>query len=103
MLLNGLARMPSRLVQGAGRADLQAKVHLEELPFYLPGLWWLLTSFGIEGVAIAWVVRAAVDPLLLFIMALRFLPTGAGGVRRAALKLWERLWLYWSSPRCRWA
>jgi len=74
VLINGLAHVPLGLVQGAGRPDFTAKLHLVELPLYLLLLWWLLAFYGIVGVAVAWVVRVAIDGLLLFIMAHRLLP-----------------------------
>ena len=36
-------------------------------------LWWLLNAHGIVGVAIAWVLRVAVDATILFLMANRLL------------------------------
>lgn len=75
VFINSHAHVPSGLVQGAGRPDLTAKLHLFELPFYLLILWWLLGAYGIVGAAIAWVVRVAVDTLFLFVMAHRLLPS----------------------------
>ena len=49
VLINSLALVPLALVQGAGRPDLSARLHLLELPFYLVGLWWGLTAWGIIG------------------------------------------------------
>ena len=85
IFINSLAFIPFALVQGAGRPDLTAKLHLVELPFYLFALWWLLGAFGIEGAAVAWVIRVAVDALLLFAISWRFLPTGSMMVWRTAL------------------
>jgi len=77
MLFFGPTQIPLGLIQGAGRPDLAAKVHLVELPLYLLALWWLLGIFGIEGAAIAWVVRLVADALVLFAMVPRFLPNTA--------------------------
>lgn len=74
VFINSLARVPFALVQAAGRPDLTAKLHIIELPFYLLTIWWLIARAGIEGAAIAWVARVAVDAILLFTMARRFLP-----------------------------
>jgi O-antigen/teichoic acid export membrane protein len=71
MFVNSFAYVPFGLLQGAGRPDITAKLHLAEFPFYLLGLWWLLGAYGIVGAAIAWVVRMTVDALLLFLMAHR--------------------------------
>ncbi len=73
VFINSHARVPSGLLQGAGRPDLSAKLHLIELPFYLLILWWLLGAYGIVGAAIAWVLRVAVDTIFLFAMAHRLL------------------------------
>lgn len=75
VLFNSLASIPFALVQGAGRPDLTAKLHLIELPFYLLTVWWLITSRGIEGAAIAWVARVVVDTFFLFGISYRILPT----------------------------
>jgi O-antigen/teichoic acid export membrane protein len=75
VFLNAHANVPFGLVQSAGRPDLTAKLHLVELPFYLLVLWWLLNSFGIVGVALAWLLRVVVDTISLFIIASRLVAT----------------------------
>jgi O-antigen/teichoic acid export membrane protein len=77
VFINSLAQAPFALVQGVGRPDLTARLHLIELPLYLGLLWWLISTRGIEGAAIAWTARVAVDALVLFIMARRLLPVRA--------------------------
>ena len=74
VFINSLAQVPFALVQGVGKPDLTAKLHLIELPAYLATLWWLTRRHGIEGAAIAWTARAIVDALVLFVLAKRFLP-----------------------------
>lgn len=74
IFINGLAAAPFAVVQGAGRPDLTAKLHLIELPAYLITLFWLIRAQGIEGAAMAWTGRVAFDALVLFILARRFLP-----------------------------
>jgi len=74
VLFNSLAQIPYALLQGAGRADLTARFHLIELPLYLAVLWTLVNFLGLEGAAIAWSLRAAVDMALLFAAAGRLLP-----------------------------
>ena len=85
VFINSLAQVAFALVQGAGRPDLTAKLHLIELPFYLLAIWWLIGSYGIEGAAIAWVVRIGVDTIFLFGMAQRFLPIKASIIRKKIL------------------
>jgi O-antigen/teichoic acid export membrane protein len=72
VLINSLANIPFALVQGVGRPDLTAKLHLIELPAYLLTLWWLIGARGVEGAAIAWTARMGVDALVLFGMTQRF-------------------------------
>ena len=77
VFIHSLGQIPYALIQGAGRPDLVAKLHLVELPFYVVILWWLIITNGIVGAAIAWVARIAVDTVFLFSMVRRVLPTGA--------------------------
>jgi O-antigen/teichoic acid export membrane protein len=74
VFISSLANVPFAFLQGVGRPDLTAALHLIELPLYLGLLWWLISTRGIEGAAIAWSVRIGVDALLLFGLAKRFLP-----------------------------
>lgn len=76
VLINSLAQMPFTFVQGAGRPDWIAKLHLLELPFYFLGLWWALGAAGIEGAAIAWTLRVTLDALALLWMAHVVAPSG---------------------------
>lgn len=87
VFFNSLAQIPFALVQGAGRPDLTAKLHLIELPLYLALLWFALAAFGIEGAAMAWTARAALDMLVLFLLAFRLIPTQQESIRRMVLAL----------------
>lgn len=82
VLLNSLAQVPFAVLQGVGRPDLTAKVHLVELPLYVLVAWWLIGSRGIEGAAIAWLIRATVDAFVLFWLSLRLLPTSSRFAQR---------------------
>ena len=65
IFVNSFAQLGFAVVQGGGRADLTAKFHMFEFPFYLAGLWYLLSVAGAVGAAIAWLLRASLDLLLL--------------------------------------
>jgi O-antigen/teichoic acid export membrane protein len=69
VLINSLAYVPFAFVQGAGRPDLSAKLHLAELPVYLLVLWLFMQQWGIVGAAAAWTLRVAVDAVVLFAMS----------------------------------
>lgn len=74
VFLSGLAQVPFSLLQGVGRPDVTATLHLIELPIYLGLMWWLISKRGIEGAAIAWSARVSIDALFLFVLARRSLP-----------------------------
>lgn len=67
ILINCMAHVPFTLIQGAGSAKLAAMIHAIELPFFLAALWWLTSSYGITGAAVAWLLRMTVDTILMFI------------------------------------
>lgn len=85
VFVNSLARIPLVLVQGAGRPDLISKICLLQLPFYLPAGFWLVKNYGIEGAAIAWVARVAVDASLLFWLAFRMFDNSLIVARRMCI------------------
>lgn len=66
VLFNSLANIPFAFIQGIGRPDLTAKLHLIELPFYLLTLWILINDWGIAGAAAAWSLRSLIDMIILF-------------------------------------
>jgi O-antigen/teichoic acid export membrane protein len=84
VLLNGMAQVPSAMLQGVGRPDLTALLHLIELPCYLPLACWLIAARGIEGAAMAWTARTALDLLLFFAAAGWILPGSRPAVVRLA-------------------
>lgn len=65
VLMNALALIPFTLIQGVGRPDVTAKLHLLETPFYLLFLLYAIKNFGIVGAAVVWTARVSVDGLLL--------------------------------------
>lgn len=82
VLINSLAYIPSTALHGIGRPDITGKLHLAELPLYIGMIWVLGERWGIEGIAIAWVLRVALDTVFLFAAASRFLPNSAADLRR---------------------
>ncbi|TLS19632.1 MAG: hypothetical protein FDZ72_03080 [Betaproteobacteria bacterium] len=63
--LNVLAQVPQTLLQGTGNADAVGRLQLLELPCYLVLVAVLMQAYGLVGVALAWVLRAALDAALL--------------------------------------
>jgi O-antigen/teichoic acid export membrane protein len=73
------------LIDGMGRPDITAKFYIVELLFYVPLVWLLIRSAGISGAALAWVIRAAVDTLLLLIASGRLFHIGTRTLREHGL------------------
>jgi O-antigen/teichoic acid export membrane protein len=67
--INGIAFIPNSLLQGQGRPDLPAKLHLAEFVPFVAVLWWLMAQFGLPGAAAAWTLRVSVDCLALLLLA----------------------------------
>jgi len=72
---NGIVQVPFATIQAAGRPDLTARIHLIELPLYVPTLWWMAHRWGIDGAAVAWTLRGGLDLAAQFVVATRLLPT----------------------------
>jgi len=68
-----LGQVPYALIQGAGRPDITAKIHLLEIPVYIGLLFFLTVQYGIKGASIAWAVRLAVDSAIMFYIAVKML------------------------------
>lgn len=66
VFFNALAMVPFALIQALGRADMTAKFHLLELPFFALLLWHLVKEHGLLGAAFAWTIRALADAILLY-------------------------------------
>lgn len=69
VLVNSVAQILFAKVQGAGRSDWTAKLHLAELLPYLAVLWLALHFWGIDGAAFAWFFRVLIDTLGLIFFA----------------------------------
>ncbi len=83
VFLNGVASVPFALIQGRGRPDITAKLHLLELPLYLVLLFALITPFGLVGVAVAWVVRVGLDLGFLLVLSRPYAETMRSEYRKA--------------------
>lgn len=73
VIVLSLGHIPYALIQGTGRPDLAAKIHLMELPLYVAVLYWCTLNYGIVGAAAAWTARGILETLLFYLMALRIL------------------------------
>jgi O-antigen/teichoic acid export membrane protein len=73
VFINSIAQVFFTLLQGIGRPDLSAKLHMAELPLYIIVLFWSVNNYGVLGAAVAWSARVAVDAILLLWLATRSL------------------------------
>lgn len=73
VFMNSIAQVFFTLLQGIGRPDLSAKVHIAELPAYLIALFWSVQTFGILGAAVTWAARVTIDAILQLYLATRAL------------------------------
>ncbi len=64
----------SGFIDAIGRPDVNAKFSIVELVLYVPILIVLLSLFGIEGAALAWTLRIALDLLVRVAVAGRLYP-----------------------------
>jgi O-antigen/teichoic acid export membrane protein len=85
IFVNSLGQIPFAHVQGAGRPDITAKLHLLELPFYAAALLYFARTLGITGVALAWLLRVCVDSAVLFVISWKILPQNRFLVSRLPL------------------
>src|SRR5205807_258109 len=69
VFINSLAYMPSALIQATGRPDLTAGLHVLQVVPYVVGLLFAIQHWGIDGAAVVWCLRAALDAVLLFALA----------------------------------
>jgi O-antigen/teichoic acid export membrane protein len=69
MLINSIGYISQAVVQAHGRADLTAKLLVIELVAYIPYLWMLISAWGIEGAAVAWLLRVTISTVALYVMA----------------------------------
>jgi O-antigen/teichoic acid export membrane protein len=69
VLINSFGHISQALIQAFGRPDLTAKLHVVELIAYVPYCWWLTRIHGIEGAALAWIIRVSISTLALWYIA----------------------------------
>lgn len=74
IFINSIAYTPFSLLQGIGRSDITAKLHIIEFFLYIPILWFAISKLGINGAALTWLIRVFLDLLLLLYSTQRLLP-----------------------------
>jgi O-antigen/teichoic acid export membrane protein len=65
VFINALGMVSFGALQGMGRPDLTAKLHVFELPLYAVSVFVLARAYGLNGVAMAWTGRIVLDTTML--------------------------------------
>lgn len=71
IMFNGVAQIPHATIQAVGNVKATSVIHLLEFIIYIPTLVLTVYFFGVLGAVVVWVARAAVDMLLMFMLARR--------------------------------
>lgn len=67
-----LSFVPFSLLQGVGRPDVSAKLHLIEIPFTMVLAWILMKHYGMQGAGVAWFVRCVLETGAMALLASRY-------------------------------
>jgi O-antigen/teichoic acid export membrane protein len=83
--VNAIAHAPYFLLQSGVDARAVAVVHLIELPIYFVALVGIAPRFGVQGIALVWLARMAIDCVVLWTIVYRRMPESRAAVVRVAL------------------
>lgn len=81
---NTFGHVPYHLLQSGVGAGAAAIVHVVQLPFYFAALVVAARGYGAEGVAVVWLLRMALDALVMWLIVYRRLPQARPGALRVA-------------------
>lgn len=74
--LQAFASLAWTALHARGRSDLTALAHLVELPAFFGALYLVCPRFGVQGAALVWLARVALDFLLIAVFLRASLATG---------------------------
>lgn len=69
-----LTYIPFSFLQGIGRPDIPARIHLVEFPLFVALAVAMIKAFGISGAAMAWAIRAFLEFIVMLYFSSRFAP-----------------------------
>jgi len=69
-----LTYIPFSFLQGIGRPDITARIHIIEFPLFVALAIFMIRDYGIQGAAFAWLVRAILELVVMLLYARRFAP-----------------------------
>lgn len=73
ILINCMAHIPYTFIQSTGDTRTTAVIQLIEFPFYIAILLLMLGVYGVQGAAIAWVLRMMLDAVVMFYIGRKLL------------------------------
>jgi O-antigen/teichoic acid export membrane protein len=80
ILMNSISVVPNYFFQGTGKPKVPTLINLIELPFYIVAMLISINNFGIIGAAFTYMVAAAIDAFIMYIMVYKI----------ASLKFWSK-------------
>ena len=87
IFFSSVAFGPNSLIEAIGRPETVTRLVLAEAVVFLPLMVGLLHTLGIEGAAIAWTLRCAVDCVAKAVLAAWLYPRAAEALRAVALPM----------------
>ncbi|MCO6512358.1 MAG: oligosaccharide flippase family protein [Aridibacter famidurans] len=78
LLFNILAAIPHAALLAAGKTGALAKIYWMEVFPYVAILFYLTNTYGTEGAAVAWSIRAVADSVLIAMLSKKYLGTPFG-------------------------
>ena len=69
-----LTYIPFSFLQGIGRPDIPARIHLVEFPLFVALAVAMIKAFGISGAAMAWAIRAFLEFIVMLYFSSKFAP-----------------------------
>jgi O-antigen/teichoic acid export membrane protein len=69
ILMNSLSLIPNNFFQGIGKPRIPTLINLVEFPIYILTMWYLITIYGIQGAALAFMLMATIDTMSMYTVA----------------------------------
>jgi O-antigen/teichoic acid export membrane protein len=69
ILMNSFSLIPNVFFQGTGKPHIPTLLNLVELPFYVFGMWLMISNYGIDGAALFYMIAAAIDAFIMYFFA----------------------------------
>ncbi|MBE0572453.1 MAG: flippase [Ignavibacteriaceae bacterium] len=69
IMMNALSLITNNCLQGIGKPRIPTLINLVEFPIYITVMWLLVKSYGIQGAAIAYMLMATLDVILMYTAA----------------------------------